>query len=157
MDLTFIDENTKQKKQPKARYIKPESVKELEKLNFAAKKIKYPDNPAVIKNSFRDDSANELTRCILVWLKLNGHFGGRVNTMGTYSQKLGKYIRSGSRKGMADITSIIDGKHVSIEIKTGKDKLRPEQEKVKSEVEAAGGVYIVASSYDNFLEQIKNI
>jgi Holliday junction resolvase len=76
--------------------------------------------------------------------------------MGTYSKKMGKYVRSGSKKGMADITSIINGKHVSIEIKTGRDKMRPDQLKVRDEVEAAGGIYIVASTFDNFLEQIKN-
>ena len=155
MNLDFID--TVKKKPAKPRYQKPESIRELERLHFEAKKVNHPDIPYLVATKFRDDGASDLTRCILVWLKLNGHFGGRVNTMGTYSQKLGKYIRSGSRKGMADITAVINGKHVSIEIKTGRDKIRPDQLKVKSEVEAAGGVYIVASSYDNFLEQIKNI
>jgi len=154
MNFDFID--TK-KKQPKYRYIKPESVKELERLHFERKKAKYPNMPYPIKTTFRDDTANGLTRCIVSWLELHGHFAGRVNTTGTYSAKLGKYIHSGSRRGMADITSIIDGKHVSIEVKIGRDKLRLDQIKVKREIEASGGVYIVASSFDNFLEQIKNI
>jgi len=153
--LEFID--TVKKKQPKARYAKPDSIKELEQLHFAVKKAENPNVPYPVKTTFRDDTANELTRCIIAWLKINGHFGARVNSMGTYSQKLGKYIRSGSRKGMADITAVITGKHVSIEVKTGHDRMRPEQWKVKSEIEQAGGVYIVASSFDNFLEQINGI
>ena len=156
MNLDFIDLYTK-KKTPKARYVKPQSVKELERLHFEAKKLRYPNNPAVIKTSFRDDTANGLTKTIIAWLKLNGHFGARMNTTGTYSAKLGKYIHSGARKGMADIQAIINGKHVSIEVKTGKDRIRPDQMKVKSEVEAAGGVYIIASTFDNFLEQIINV
>jgi len=155
MNLDFIDLYAK-KKTPKARYVKPQSVKELERLNFDAKKIKHPNNPAVIKTSFRDDTANGLTKMIIAWLKLNGHFGARVNTTGTYSVKLGKYIHSGARKGMAE-QAIVNGKHVSIEVKTGRDRMRPEQMKVKSEVEAAGGVYLIASTFDNFLEQIKNV
>ena len=154
MNLDFIN---KEKKKAKPGYKKPESIKELERLHFEAKKTLHPDTPYLVQTKFRDDTANELTRCILGWLKLNGHFGARVNTMGTYNAKLGKYIRSGSKKGMADITAVINGKHVSIEVKTGRDKIRLEQMKVKSEVEAAGGVYIVASTFDDFLEQIKKI
>ena len=152
MNLDFID--TKQKKQAKPSCIKSESVKELERLYFEVKKVNYPNIHYLVKTKFRDDTANELTRCVIAWLRLNGHFGARVNTTGTYSQKLGKYIRSGSRKGMADITAVINGKHVSIEIKTGRDRIRPAQLKIKDEVEAAGGAYIIASSFDNFLEQI---
>jgi len=85
----------------------------------------------------------------------DGHFAGRVNTTGTYSQKLGRFIHSGARKGMADVTAVINGLHVSIEVKTGNDKLRPEQMKVRDEVKAAGGVYMVVTSFDNFMEQIK--
>jgi hypothetical protein len=56
---------------------------------------------------------------------------------------------------MADITAVIKGQHVSIEVKYGRDRIRPEQMKVKQEIEEAGGRYIIASSFDNFLEQIK--
>ena len=155
MNLDFID--AVKKKQPKTRYVKPQSLKELETLNFKAKQEKYPGNPAVIKPSYRDDSANELTRSISAWLKLNGHFAARINTMGTYSTKLGKYIRSGSKKGMADLTAVVNGKHVSIEIKIGRDKMRPDQLRVKAEVEGAGGRYLVVHSFDDFLKQIQNI
>jgi len=147
----------KPKKQPKPRYNKPESVKELECLNHKRKIEMYPNFPYPVKTTFRDDSANGLTKCITRWLELNGYFAGRVNTTGTYNQKLGKFIHSCSRKGMADITAVINGKHVSIEVKYGKDRLRCEQMKVKHEIEQAGGIYIVASSFDNFLEQIKQI
>ena len=155
MQLDFL--HTEKKKQPKPRYIKPASVKELERLHFEQKKAKYPNDPYPVKTAFRDDSANDLTKCIISWLQLNGHFGARVNTQGTYSEKLGKYIRSGSRKGMADITAIINCKHVSIEIKIGRDRMRPDQMKVKQEVEQAGGVYIVVSSFDDFLKQMNQI
>ena len=154
INLDFI--NTESRKS-KVRYQKPESLKELERIYFEMKKVRHPNNPAVIKTNFRDDTANELTRCIIAWLKINGHFGARVNTMGTYNQKLGKYIRSGSRKGMADITGIISGRHVSIEVKKGRDKMRPEQIKVKAEVEASGGAYIVTTGFDDFLNQINKL
>jgi len=155
MELDFIHE-TKQR-QSKPRYCKPASVKVLERLHFERKKMKHPDIPYPVRTTFRDDKANDLTRCIIAWLQLNGHFGGRVNTGGTYSEKLGKYIRSGSKKGMADITAVMNGKHVSIEVKTGRDRIRENQMKVKQEIERAGGVYIVVHSFDDFLEQIKRL
>jgi len=72
-----------------------------------------------------------------------------------FIQKLGRYVRSGSRRGMADITAVVNGKHVSIEVKTGKDRMRTDQLKVKAEVEKSGGIYITSRSFDDFLEQIK--
>ena len=155
MNLDFID--AVKKKQPKTRYVKPKSLKQLEELCFKAKQARYPNNPAVIKPSYRDDTANELTRSIIAWMKLNGHFSARVNVTGIYDSKLGRYRRSGGRKGLADIQSVINGGHVSIEIKIGRDKLRPDQLKVKDEIERAGGIYITVSSFDDFLEKIKQI
>jgi len=144
-----------EKKTQKKRYIKPDSVKELERIHFERKKENHSTVPFLVETKFRDDSANGLTKTIIAWLKLNGHFGARINTTGTYNAKLGKYIHSGSRRAMADISAVVNGRHVSIEVKHGRDRMRTEQLKVKSEVEASGGVYIVASTFDNFLEQIK--
>ena len=148
----FID--TVKKKQPKPRYCKSDNVKELERLHFAAKRTKYPDNPYPVKTTFRDDTANNLTKSVIAYIRLQGGFAARINSTGIFDNKLGKYRRSGARKGMSDIVATIGGKSINIEIKIGRDKMRPEQLKVKQEVEAAGGIYIVASSFDNFLEQI---
>ena len=152
----FLQEQYKlrSKRKPKPRYVKPASVKELERLHFERKRLNRPDLPCHVKTIFRDDSANGLTRCITAWLQLNGHFAGRTNTQGTYNQKLGRYIHSGSKRGMADVTSVINGRHISIEIKIGRDRLRPEQLKVKQEIESAGGFYLIVRSFDDFLEQI---
>lgn len=144
--------NQKRKKKPA--YIKPSSVKELERFNFERKRLKHPDNPYPVKTIFRDDSSNGLTRCIISWLELHGYFAGRTNVTGIYNQKLGKYIHPGSRKGMADVTAVVNGRHVSIEIKSGRDRMRPDQLKVKSEIEAAGGCYLIVSSFDDFLNKI---
>jgi hypothetical protein len=152
-ELLFLGVKTNGKR-AESRYIKPESVKNLERDYFAFKYREnvIPENCRFV-TKFRDDSANGLTKCITTWLRLHGHFAGRVNTTGTYNSKLGKYIHSGSRKGMADITAVIAGKHVSIEVKFGRDRMRPDQMKVKQEIEQAGGIYIVVSSFDSFLEQ----
>jgi len=149
-----LSKPTKQRKQP---YRKPESIQELERLHFERKKEKRPYLPCHAKTVLRDDTANGLTKCIVAWLELHGFFAGRVNVTGIYDSKLKRYRHSGSRRGMADVTAVIGGKHVSIEVKHGSDRVRPEQLKVKQEIERAGGAYIVVSSFDDFLKQINNI
>jgi hypothetical protein len=149
--------NDLQQKRRKPPYRKPESVKELENQYFDYECAKHPNFPYPVKTKFRDDGANGLTKCVVKWLELHGYFAGRVNTTVTYSQKLKRYIHSGSRNGMADVTAIVNGRHVSIEVKIGRDTLRVAQMRVKDEVEKAGGTYIVARSFENFLEQIEPI
>jgi hypothetical protein len=144
------------RKMPQARYNKPESVKQFER-EYDNWYFKEKDLPYTWAHKFRDDTANELTKLICAWCKVNGHFAARVNTTGIYDVKRGCYRTSGARKGMADITAVINSKHISIEVKTGHDRPRPNQLKVKQEVEAAGGVYLFAHSFDDFLNQIKNI
>jgi len=157
LDLSFIDKAATKKTPKTTRYQKPESLKELERLHFEQKKLRYPNikESLLVKTSFKDDTSNELTKSIIAWIRLNGGSASRINTTGIYDVKLGKYRRSGSRKGMSDIVAIMDGKHISIEIKIKNDKMRPDQLKVKDEIERAGGVFITVSSFDNFLEQIK--
>jgi hypothetical protein len=157
--IDFLPE-TKPRKVPKASYRKPDSIKQFEKQYqawyYKGREHNFPPEYQ-IKLSFRDDRANDLTKLICAWLKMNGYFAARVNTTGTYNAKLGKFIRSGSTNGMADITSVINGKHVSIEVKVCRDRPRPDQIKVQEQIRSAGGVYIFVHSFDDFLEQIKNL
>ena len=153
----FREAKLKKKRKPKAPYRKPDSIKELEQLHFEQKQRKNPNMPFPVKTKYRDDSTNGLTRCITAWLTLHGYFAGRINTTDIYNKKLGRYIHSGSKRGMSDITAVINGRHVSVEVKYRKDRIRPEQLKVKQQIESAGGVYIVATSFDDFIEQIQRL
>jgi len=155
----FLNELDRQrgKKVRRKPYCKPRSVKQLEIQEYEYKKRLHPDNPAVIKRSFRDDTANGLTNCVCKWLRINGHFAARTNTTGIYSKKLGRYIYSGSTKGQSDINAVFNGKSVQIEVKAGKDKPRSEQLEVAEKVRAAGGFYIFVKTFDDFLEQIEKV
>lgn len=141
----------------KSYYHKSENIKQFEKdyQNWYYKDKQ--DIPYRVPFKFRDDKANELTKLILAYLRFKDYFGARVNTMGTYNQKLQKYIKSGSKCGMADITAIINGKHVSIEVKAGKDKPRTDQLRVQKEIEQAGGIYLFIHSFDEFLQRIPEL
>lgn len=159
MNITEFLPETKPRKTPKAPYRKPESVKQFERQyqQWHYRDKKYFPPEFQIKQTFRDDKANDLTKLVSAWLKLHDYFSARVNTTGTYNARLGKFIRSGSTNGMADITAVIAGKHVSIEIKAGNDKPRPDQLKVQEQIQSAGGIYIFVHSFDDFLQQIKAI
>ena len=147
----------KPQKKRKPPYKKPSSIKQLELDLYQAKRLKHPNNPAVLKPNLRDDSANGLTDCICKYLNFKGFFAARINTMGNYNHKLKKWVYSGAKRGMADINAVVYGRSFSIEIKIGKDKPRPDQLKVKAEVEAAGGVYIFVTSFDDFLKQFNEV
>jgi hypothetical protein len=112
---TLLDTLPK-RKTPKARYIKPNSVTQFEK-QYTGWFFKGKDLPYQWAHKFRDDTANELTKLICAWCKVNGYFAGRVNTTGIYDAKRDCYRKSGAKVGMADITAVIAGKHVSIEVK----------------------------------------
>lgn len=147
----------KVRKQRKAKpYQKPDSIKEFEWgydiWYYLDRKI--PEG-LQIKHKFDDKTANSLTKLIIEYLRMNGCFGARINTQGNYNAKIGKFVRSGSTNGMADINAVVKGKSISIEVKIGKDKIRESQLKVKREIEAAGGVYLIVRSFDDFLEQFE--
>lgn len=101
---------------------------------------------------YSDKTANGLTTCVCDWIKFHGGDAQRVNTTGTMRKINGemKWTHSGSRRGSADIHAIVAGRAVSIEIKIGRDQLSGQQLSEKLRVEAAGGIYFVARSMDQF-------
>ena len=62
------------------------------------------------------------------------------------------WTHGNTRKGTADIHSIFQGRHISIEIKIGNDKQSDQQMKESGRVINAGGVYYVAKNMESFLE-----
>lgn len=143
------------RKTPKARYIKPDSVKKLENDVLDQKKLKYPGQPYLCKKSLRDDTANSLTACIQEWAKVNNCHSQRMNTTGQYDYKLGRYRKSGSTKGVSDMLIIYKGYTINLEIKIGKDKQSKDQIKIQESIEQAGGIYMIVKSFDDFLEKVK--
>lgn len=148
---------TVKKKQPKARYNKPESIKQLETDYLKYKQSLYPDQPYLAKKSFRDDTANGLTKCLQAWCKINGAHFQRMNTTGQYDFKLKRYRRSGATKGVTDTLIVYEGKTLNIELKIGKDRQSDAQKKIQTSIETAGGVYWIIKSYDEFLTKINEI
>lgn len=148
----------KVRKKPKKKtviYKKPESVIRFEIQHQAWMYRNSKSTRATwVYGKFTDNSANGLTKLICEWFRVNGGFASRRNTMGTYSQRLGRYIKSGSTNGAEDVDGTINGVNVKIEVKISKDKQRPAQIAYQKMIEDSGGTYIIVKSFDGFLSEI---
>ena len=138
------------RKKPRKPYKRPEAVKLLEQLAYEADRLKYPNiRPEhLARRSFRDDNANSLTACIIAYCKLKGCFVSRLNNTGIYRN--GKFTRSTSRRGLPDILITKGGQSIFVEVKVGKDRMSQHQEAVRNDQRKAGGLYMVASSFEQF-------
>lgn len=66
---------------------------------------KHPTLPAHarVKASYTDKTANDLTRAVVDYLTLSGHFATRLQSTGTYRADLNRYVPSQQRKGLPDV------------------------------------------------------
>ena len=149
---------------------KSEALRQLETLAFQQLRERYPNTPVAYlpKCTYSDKTANGLTKCIIDYLRLNGCHAERINTMGVPMDKrkvvtdcIGRkrqigsltWRKSTSTRGSADIHCLVNGRAIFIEVKANGDRMRPEQWEYKKQVEAAGGVFLIATSFENFLNQ----
>lgn len=153
------------RKKPKQAYRKPDAVKELERLAMDEARFKYPTMPHLAPRKYRDDTANGLTKCIVDFLNYSGHQAERINCTGKFidntkiitdvlgdSRSIGsvKWLPTSGQKGTSDISAIIFGKSVKIEVKM-KDKQSEDQKAYQQQVERAGGKYWICRSLDGFM------
>jgi hypothetical protein len=150
-----------------------ESIKKLKKL-YLQEHYKNFDNPlpkgARTAPQYTDKTANGLTRCIIDYIKLTGGQAERISVTGRRIDKrkqftdvignrreIGKvqWIKSNMKKGSADISATIQGRSVKIEVKIGSDRQNQAQKDYQAEVERAGGIYMIARSFDDFLEKLR--
>ena len=116
------------------------ALQKLDNLSYQSKIEQFPNMPmkAIPRTKYSDASANDLTKSVIDFLRLKGHYATRIQSQG---QKRGNVMTFGTtRKGTADIHACINKIHVSIEIKYGKDKQSEFQKSVQKEVESSGGI-----------------
>jgi len=155
-----------------ARYRKPDAVKHLEQALYNRDLSDFTArNPGVssahiIKPTFRDDTANGLTKCIFAYIRLHKGQAERISTTGrpvdrreTYTDVIGRtrtigsmtWIPGTSTRGSADISATINGVSAKIEVKIGRDRQSEAQKSYQRSVEAAGGIYYIARDFDGFV------
>lgn len=144
---------------PAKRYVKPAALVEFEKAYNEAYAAKFPKIPreCLARTHFSDKTANALTAAIIAHLEFHGYFAARVNTTGVYDQRRGLYRTTNARKGMADISAIIAGQAVQLEIKAGTDRPRADQLRVQAEYRAAGGVYEFVHNFEEYLALFRTL
>lgn len=154
----------------KNRTVKSAAIRKLEDLALQALKERYPSNPYPPKTKYKDWTSNGLTKCVIDFITLNGYQAERINSTGrsidtteTVIDVIGRarqigsvsWIKGSSTNGTADVHAVINGRSVKIEVKclATKDNYQSEdQKKYQVEVERAGGVYVIARTFQGFYE-----
>lgn len=99
-------------------------------------------------------SEKDLQRTILSWLAVKRIFAYKNNTVGIWKQATQTYIPSPSR-GAPDIVAIFKGVFCGVECKSTGGRQSDHQKLFQQEVEKAGGIYILADSFESFEKQFK--
>lgn len=142
-----------------------ESIKKLQLQVHEWECSLHPTVPGsyIPMNNYTDKTANGLTRCIVDFIRANGGQAERINTTGMpiirqlpSGRTETTWRKGNTTKGSADISAIIGGKSVKIEVKIGHDRQSEAQKKYQKAVEAAGGMYFIAKSFDDFLTFYNN-
>ena len=148
-----------------------ENKKRFEQLYLKNKLENYPSfigrencmPPAKTKES----GANDLTRLVIDFIIFNDGQAERISSMGRYIDGTkqvtdcigrkrtigtGKYVKSTTTNGTADISATIKGRSVKIEIKWKKDSQSDDQKKYQQSIEKSGGIYIIIKTFDDFVD-----
>jgi hypothetical protein len=146
--IASVDPPGKTRRKP---YRKPQAIKDFEQehMEWYYSTRNVPKR-VQSKAKFRDDTANELTKLIVAFIKVQGGFATRLSSTGVYRNDIKKYVRSQQRRGMADIVATYMGQSLNIEVKIGRDCMSKHQQKIKEEIEAAGGHYFIARDFNGF-------
>lgn len=145
----------------------------LQSLEYAWRKQRSPSVPdfAIPATKYKDDSANALTKCVIDFLTYSGFQAERINTMGKRidnrkqvetvagKREIGSvsWIKGTGTRGSADISAVIKGRAVKIEIKYGKDRQSTDQKIYQQTIENAGGVYVIVKDFDGFIDWFNTI
>ena len=118
---------------------------------------------------YTDKTSNGLARMIVDWMNLcNTSFGTRMSVegrviegkkftdvLGNKKQMASKRIPSSNLPGSFDVTCCSFSVRLEVEIKIGRDVIRPDQLKFKDRIETAGGAAIIVTSWEDFYSQWK--
>jgi hypothetical protein len=110
---------------------------------------------ARVKPVFRDSTANELTSAIIAFFNSQGGLAERINNMGRQVNRKGStiWVYGTGTNGTADIGVCFQGISLKVEVKAGTDRQSDAQKEYQKRIESAGGIYIIARSFDGFIHE----
>lgn len=102
-------------------------------------------------------AATDLSNAIRLALSQDGHFICRAN-VGKFKMADGRWFDTGLPKGFSDLFGNRAGDAVAfyIEVKAGRDRLRPEQADFLAAMRARGAIAGVARSVDDARQLLRN-
>lgn len=152
-----------------------ENKKRFEQLYLKNKLENYPSfigrENCIPPANIKEAGANDLTRLVIDFIIFNDGQAERISSMGRYIDGTkqvtdcigrkrtigtGKYVKSTTTNGTADISATIKGRSVKIEIKWQKDKQSDDQKKYQQSIEKSGGIYIIVKTFDDFVDWFDN-
>lgn len=156
----------------KQTHTKSAAISLLKKLAYDNFRIIHPTFPVhcIAIPKYNDNTTNGLTKCIIDFIELSGGQAERINSTGrfidnrkTFVDVIGrkrsigtaKWIKPNTTNGSSDISATIQGRAVKIEVKckaTGDRYQSTAQKSYQQAIEAAGGVYIIATDFQTFYE-----
>ncbi len=125
------------------------------KAELTTNHLDLPVNNIVQHKETKDAfNTNKFTDLIIAYLKSvhNCNSARRISSEGRYRKGIG-YI-AGLNKGMEDIQCILKGKLFAIEVKSENDRQSDVQKKRMNEIRADNGVYIIATSFEQFQSEL---
>lgn len=99
---------------------------------------------------------NALTKAIIQLLQLHGFAAWRQNNAAVYDASFGGYRAGSTTRGISDVLGycLRTGRIAAVEVKTGKDKLSPEQTEFLAGVRKAGGFACEGRSLDQVQQEL---
>lgn len=139
-----------------------------EKLERSPNFYEDAENAALYVRYPKEATAGGLTQLICCWLKWKGHYANRINTQGQarvhkiprfnigsgemqYSKNV-QWTKGTTKRGTPDISCIIYGRAVWVEVKVGKDRLSDAQKEQGEAIQEAGGTWFVARDMQSFVD-----
>jgi hypothetical protein len=145
------------------------AIQELKAISLEQNRRKYPHLPEAVRvpYPYNDRDANGLTRCIIDYIRFMGFQAERISVVGrvidnrkVYTDVLGhtrtiggyRWIKPSMQPGTADISATIQSISVKIEVKckATNDRQSEAQKQYQAEVENAGGLYVIATDFEQF-------
>lgn len=109
----------------------------------------------------KQSPTNELTQRILHFFYDHKIFAWRSNTSGMPVRSGGVItgLRPSGKTGVPDVLAILPpyGRFLGVEIKTGKDRLRPEQIGFHESARSCGAACITVKTWEDFLQQFNSV
>ncbi|WP_421827099.1 hypothetical protein [Larkinella sp.] len=131
----------------------PEKLEYVERV-LQHTRTKHPNMPkhGIPKPKTNFNSSNALTKAVLKTFEIHGLYAVRVQSQGQFDPQLKIFRKGTTRPGVSDVHCLLggSGRHCSIEIKYGQDKMSPAQRQTAKQVQESGGIYYVAKDFESF-------